>query len=423
MIKPNKKTLKNGLRIVTIPMKDNPTVTVLVLVGTGSNYETKKVNGISHFLEHMCFKGTIKRPNAQAISHELDGLGAQYNAFTDHEMTGYYAKSDSKNFKKIFDVISDIYLNSTFPDAEIQKEKGVIVEEINMYEDMPARHVQDLFQEVLYGDQPAGRNIAGTKDNVRAMERDDFVKYKKDHYVAEGTVIVVAGSVSKDEVYKEAAKHFKNVHTGKKGKKVKTRISQSKPKVLVKHKVTDQTHFVLGVRTFPLKDPRNAILSVLSGVLGAGMSSRLFIKLREEMGVAYYVRAYNDPSLDTGAFQISAGVNNERTLEVIKEILNECNRLTKEKVSESELSKIRSFLGGNMKLSLEATDDIASFYGTQELMKRELKGLEDKIKNINKVTSADIQKMAKTIFKTKHLNLCLIGPFKDKSNFEKILKF
>jgi predicted Zn-dependent peptidase len=423
MQKPKKKTFKNGLRIVTIPMKDNPTVTVLVLVGTGSDYETKKINGISHFLEHMCFKGTTKRLTAQAISHELDALGSQYNAFTGHEMTGYYAKSDAKNFKKIFDVISDIYLNSTFPEAEMQKEKGVIVEEINMYEDMPQSHVQDLFQEVLYGDQPAGWNIAGTRENVKAMTRDDFVKYKKTHYVAENTVIIVAGSVSEGEVYKEATKHFKDVHTSKKGSKVRTKDNQTKPNTIVKHKATDQTHFVLGVRTFPLKDKRNTTLSVLSAVLGAGMSSRLFIKLREELGVAYYIRAYNDPSLDRGAFQISAGVNNARTEEVIKEILKECTRLTKEEVSEKELSKVKSFLVGNMKLSLEATDDIANFFGTQELMKKEIKTLDEKIKNIQKVTSKDIMKMAKIIFKNNHLNLAIIGPFKDSDHFKNLLKF
>ncbi len=423
MQKAKKKIFKNGLRVVTVPMKDNPTVTVLVLVGTGSDYETKELGGISHFLEHMCFKGTTKRSNAQAIAHELDALGCQYNAFTDHEMTGYYAKSDAKNFKKIFDVISDIYLNSTFPEAEIEKEKGVIVEEINMYEDMPSRHVQDLFQEALYGDQPAGRNIAGTKDNVRAMTRADFIKYKKTHYVAEGTVIVVAGSVSSADVYKEAAKHFGNVHTGKKGNKVKTIDKQQTPNVLLKHKETDQTHFVLGVRTFPLKDKRNATLSVLASILGAGMSSRLFIKLREEMGVAYYVRAYNDPSLDRGSLQISAGVNNARCEEVIKEILKECTLLAKDGVTEGELSKVKSMLIGNTKLSLEATDDIANFYGSQELLKKEIKTLEEKIKDINKVTKEDIKKMANLIWKNSNLNLALIGPLKDKAPLLQILKF
>lgn len=418
-----KKTFKNGLRLVTVPMKDNPTVTVLVLVGTGSDYEVKENNGISHFLEHMCFKGTLNRPTAQSISHELDGLGCQYNAFTSHEMTGYYAKSDAKNFKKIFEIISDIYLNSTFPESEIEKEKGVIVEEINMYEDMPQSHVQDLFNEVLYGDQPAGWNVAGTKENVKKMTRNDFVKYKKSHYVSDGTVIVVAGSVSNSEVYKEVAKHFINIHTGKKASKKKTTDKQTKPNIIIKHKDTDQTHFVLGVRTFPIGDKRNPTLSVLSAILGAGMSSRLFIKLREELGVAYYVRAYNDPSLDHGSFAISAGVNNSRTKEVIKEILEECKKLTEEEVSDKELAKVKSFLSGNMKMSLEATDDIANFYGSQEILKKEIKTLGQKIKDINKVTKKDIKKLAQTIFSTDHLNLALIGPEKNDAPYLKILKF
>jgi len=423
MQKAKKKTYKNGLRVITVPMKDNPTVTVLVLVGTGSDYETKDINGISHFLEHMCFKGTVKRKNFQVISHELDSLGCQYNAFTDHEITGYYAKGDSKNFKQIFDVVSDIYLNSTFPEKEMEKEKGVIVEEINMYEDMPARHVQNLFNKVLYGDQPSGRSIAGPKENIHKMVRDNFVNYKSSHYVASNTVIVVSGNITSNEVCKEVNKYFKDIKSTNKVKKLKTKDIQNKPNVLIKNKETDQTHFVFGVRTFSLSDKRNMILSLLSGVLGAGMSSRLFIKLREEMGVAYYVRAHNDPSLDHGAFQISAGVNNARTKEVIKEILKECNDLITQKVKEKELNKVKSFLIGNMKMSLEATDDIANFYGSQELMKNEIKSLEDKIKEIKKVTAVDIQKMAKTIFKTKNLNLAIIGPFKDDKKFKKILKF
>jgi predicted Zn-dependent peptidase len=423
MQKAKKKTYKNGLRVVTVPMKDNPTVTVLVLVGTGSDYEAKEINGISHFLEHMCFKGTVKRPSAQTISHELDSLGCQYNAFTDHEMTGYYAKGDAKNFKQIFDVVSDIYLNSTFPEAEMEKEKGVIVEEINMYEDMPQRHVLDLFGEVLYGDQPAGWNIAGTKENVKKMIRDNFVNYKESHYVASNTLIVVSGNITNDEVYKEVNKYFKDIKSSNKIKKLKTKESQSGPNMKIKYKETDQTHFVLGVRTFSLFDKRNIILSLLSGVLGAGMSSRLFNKLREEMGVAYYVRAYNEVSLDHGSFQISAGVNNARTEEVIKEILKECNLLMSEKVSEKELEKVKSFLIGNMKMSLEATDDIASFYGGQELMKGEIKTLEEKIKEIKKVTALDIQKMAKIIFKTKNLNLSIIGPIKENSKLKEVLKF
>lgn len=423
MQKPKKKILKNGLRVVTVPMKDNPTVTVLVLVGTGSDYETKNVNGISHFLEHMCFKGTMKRPTAKSISHELEALGCQYNAFTDHEMTAYYAKGDAKNFKKIFDVVSDIYLNSTFPEAEIEKEKGVIIEEINMYDDMPHRYVQELFDECLYGDQPAGWRVVGPRENIRTMTRSDFINYKNAHYVAGSTVIVVSGNISQGQVDKEVTKYFGSVSTGKKEKKLKTKDDQVKPNILLKHKETDQTHFVLGVRSFDIFDKRNAVLSVLSCVLGAGMSSRLFLRLREEMGVAYYVRASNNLSLDHGSFQISAGVNNARTLEVIKEILKECVLLADQGVTNVELDKVKSFIIGNMKMSLESTDDIANFYGNQELIKGEIKTLDEKIKNIKKVTSSDIKKMAKLIFQTKHLNLAVIGPFKDKNPFADILKF
>ncbi|MBP9839651.1 MAG: insulinase family protein [Candidatus Pacebacteria bacterium] len=419
----SKKVLKNGLRVVTVPMKDNPTVTVLVLVGTGSDYEDKKVNGISHFLEHMCFKGTVKRPTAQSIAHELDSLGSIYNAFTDHEMTGYYAKADAKHFKQVFDVISDIYLNSTLPEQEIQKEKGVIVEEINMYEDMPHRHVHDVLDELMYGDQPAGRNVAGTKEIVKSLTRNDFIKYKKDHYVSSATTIIVAGKVTEKEVLSLVSKYFKDVPLSKKSSKVKTKELQKKPELFIKHKATDQTHFVIALRAFDLFDKRAMTLGVLGAVLGAGMSSRLFIKLREEMGVAYYVNAYSDLSLDHGMFKISAGVSNDRVLEVIEEILKECKKLTTDLVSEEELRKVKSLIIGNTKLSFEATDDIANYFGRQEILKKEMKTIEERAKEVEKVTSKDIQKLAREIFKKESLNLALIGPFTDKSKFLKILQF
>lgn len=419
----SKKVLPNGLRVITVPMKDNPTVTVLVLVSTGSKYETKRVNGISHFLEHMCFKGTAKRPKAIDISKELDALGSQYNAFTAQEYTGYYAKSDARHFKQIFDVVSDVYLNSTFPDAEIEKEKGVIIEEINMYEDTPARHVQDLFMKLLYGDTPAGWNIAGEKENILKMKRDDFVTYKSRHYVPEATVLVVAGQVKETEVMKEVKKIFGVVKNEKKDQKIKVKEKQTKPEVLVSFKKTDQTHFVLGMRSYDLFSKHGPALTVLGGILGGGMSSRLFQKLREEMGVGYYVRAYNDTYTDHGVFQISAGVDNKRIKEVIQAVLVECKKLRDEKVSDEELSKVKEFLIGNTKLSLESSDDIANFYGGQELLRHEIKNIEEKSKEIRKVTAQDVQDLAKAIFTEKNLNLALIGPFKDNAHFIKLLKF
>lgn len=419
----SKKVLKNGLRVVVVPMKDNPTVTVLALVEAGSKYEDKKVNGISHFLEHMCFKGTIKRPKAVDISKELDALGSQYNAFTAQEYTGYYAKSDARHFKQIFDIVSDIYLNSTFPDAEMQREKGVIVEEINMYEDMPQRHVQDLFMELLYGDQPAGWNIAGSKKNILNMKREDFVTYKEKHYLPEATVLVVAGQVTEKEVMKEVSKVFDKIPRGEKGAKVKVKEKQKNPEVLVNFKKTDQTHFVLGVRTHDLFSKKNAVLAVLSGVLGGGMSSRLFVKLREEMGVGYYVRAFNDAYTDHGFFQISAGVDNKRIYEVIYAVLEECRKLKNYKVDEDELNKVKECLIGNMKLSLESSDDIANFYGGQELLKKEIHSSHIKADEIRKVTAGQVLALAKEIFKDNKLNLVLIGPFRNKASLLKILKF
>lgn len=418
-----KKILNNGLKVITVPMKDNPTVTVLVLVEAGSKYETKKINGISHFLEHMCFKGTVKRPKAIDISKELDAIGSQYNAFTAQEYTGYYAKSDAKHFKKIFDVVSDIYLNSTFPEVEMQKEKGVIIEEINMYEDLPPRHVQDMIMELLYGDQPAGWNIAGEKKNILEMKRENFVNYHKEHYVTGATTLVVAGKITEKQVMAEVHKIFSKISKQKKTGKLKVVEKQNKPKVLLKFKETDQTHFVLGIRTFDLFYKKNAVLSVLGGVLGGGMSSRLFQKLREEMGVGYYVRAYNDAFTDHGFFQISAGVDNKRVEEVIEAVLEECRKLITEKVGEEELEKVKECLIGNMKLSLESSDDIANFFGGQELLRKKITSAEKKAEEVRKVTAIQIQDLAKEIFKNEKLNLALIGPFKEEKKFLKILKF
>lgn len=422
-MKHKKTILKNGLRVITVPMKDNPTVTVLVLVETGSKYETKAKNGISHFLEHMCFKGTTKRPTAHLIATELDGLGSQYNAFTAQEYTGYYAKSAAKHFKKIFDVVSDVYLNSTFPEAEMEKEKGVIVEEINMYEDMPHRHVHDIFMSLMYGDQPAGWNIAGTRENVRAMTRNDFLKYHKAHYVPKATTVVVAGKVSEKEMLAEARRVFGNLTSTKKDKKVAVIEKQTKPAVRIEHKETDQTHLVIGVRAFDTYDKRNPALHVLAGILGGGMSSRLFVKLREEMGAAYYVRANAENYTDSGIFDISAGVTNARVHEVISEILKECKRLVDEPVSREELEKVKECLAGNMKLELESSDAWTSYFGGQEILRKKIKTPEEAEAEIRKVTAKAVQNLAKELFQNKGLSLALIGPFKDEKEFLSKLSF
>jgi predicted Zn-dependent peptidase len=406
----HKHILENGLRLITVPMKDNPTVTVLVLVEAGSEYETKEINGLSHFLEHMCFKGTVKRPKALDISRELDGIGATYNAFTAQEYTGYYAKSDKRHFEKILDVVSDIYLNSVFESAEIEKEKGVIVEEINMYQDLPQKQVQENFQTLLYGDQSAGWPIAGTKEGVRSFNRDHFVAYKNKHYSASKTTVVVSGNIDEEIVSKRISEVFGSMNqSGSEGKE-KTIDIQNAPVASIEYKKTDQTHMVLGVRTYPLIErEKNRVLSVLAALLGGGMSSRLFQKLREEMGATYYINAGNNAFSDHGFFDISAGVDVNRLPEVVSVLLGEMKRLKDAIVPNEELQRTKDYLTGQMYLGLEASDSIADYFGFQELFKREIVTPDEYAKEIQKVSGEAIQKMANDIFVTQHVNLAVIG--------------
>ncbi|MFA5997368.1 MAG: pitrilysin family protein [Candidatus Paceibacterota bacterium] len=418
-----KKILPNGLRMIVVPMADNPTTTVLVLVETGSKYETKAKNGISHFLEHMCFKGTTTRPNTSDLSKELDGLGCEFNAFTGQEFTGYYAKGKASDFPKLIDIISDLYLNPLLKEDEIEKEKGVIVDEINMYDDMPMQKVHEVWMNLLYSDQGAGWKISGERDVVRGMSRKDIAQYRKAHYVANATTVIVTGNIDANSAFKEITRNFKGISDSKKGGKKKTRDTQSGPQVAIKHKETDQTHLILGVRTFPVYDKRNPTLAVLSGILGSGMSSRLFRKLRDEMGVGYYVNAGNRASTDSGYFAVSAGVANDRLLEVIRAIISELNNLKNNLVSEEELTKVKEHLVGMMYLGLESSDDLAEYYGMQEIMRRELRTPKERERLIRAVTAEDIRTIAKKIFIEKNLNLALVGPSKDEKALAALLRF
>lgn len=417
-----RKVLDNGLRLITIPMKDNPTVTVLVMVEAGSKYETKGISGISHFLEHMYFKGTAVRPKAIDVARELDSIGSEYNAFTSSEFTGYYAKADYKHVGVVLDVVSDIYLNQTLPESEIEKEKGVIIEEINMYQDLPQRHVQDLFTRLLYGDQPAGWNIAGTKETVKAVTRQSLTDYRNKHYVSGATVVIVAGNFDEEKITEEINMRFSAMDRGEKHQKTKVLEDQKKPALLIEYKKTDQTHLVLGVRTFDVFNEKNPTLRVISAILGGGMSSRLFQKVREEMGVGYYVRAGNDAFTDHGFFEISAGVDHKRIEEVVEAILQELRILKSVEVPAEELKKAKDYITGNMFLSLESSDSIADFYGYQEIMKKELRDPLEIASLINAVTPTEVKRVAEEVFQESMLNFALIGPFKESARFKKLLK-
>lgn len=417
-----KKVLKNGMRVIVVPVKDAPSVTVMALVEAGSEYETREKNGISHFLEHMCFKGTKKRPTALDITKELDSIGSSYNAFTSFELTGYYAKAHYKHFNKVLDIISDIYLNSTFPEAEMEKEKGVIIEEINMYEDMPAERVSEVFDEVLYGDSPAGWRVIGSKENINKMQRQDFLDYHKAHYVPGKTVLVVSGNVSEKEVFKKAESIFGKIKKEKVIKKSKPVEKQEKPAIKIKDKETDQAHLVLGFRTFPVNDKRMPTLKVLATILGGGMSSRLFHKMREELGICYYVYTGIGDFVDHGHFSVSAGVDKNRLNLAVEEILKELKKITKEEVSSEELQKAKDYMVGRMYLGLESSNSLANFYGGQEIMRQKIKKPSEIEKEIRSVKASHIQNLAKTIIKNSNLNMAIVGRPTDEVKLKDIFK-
>jgi predicted Zn-dependent peptidase len=418
-MKPKVKTLKNGLRIITVPMKDNPTVTVLVMVEAGTRYETHTTNGLSHFLEHMCFKGTKKRGSLD-IAYELEAMGAQTNAFTWYDYTGYYAKGRAALFPKLLDVVSDVYLNSTFPEAEIEKERGVICGEIDMYEDLPQRRVGEVFAESLYGDQPAGYTVLGPKENIRKFTRNDFVKYHADHYIAAKTVIVVAGNIDAADVEKQVIAAFKAIP--EKSRKEKKKItSTSGDRITIKHKKTDQSHMVIGLRTIPMGHPDTAALGVLVGVLGNGMSSRLFTKLREEMGAGYYVKANYPRGNDYGELEISTGTEPARVPEVMQAIRAEINRMKNELVPAAELEKTKAYLVGNLYMGLESSDSVAFYFADEAILHQELKAPKMAEQEIRKVTAADIQRVAKKYLKSEKFHMALIGPHSTTLEIEQSL--
>lgn len=410
----------NGLRLVLANQPSSLATTILILVEAGSEYETKEINGISHFLEHMCFKGTKNRPNAGIIAEELDSLGAEYNAFTSQEYTGYWAKVQNEKINEAIDIVSDLYLNPIFNEDEINKERGVIIEEINMYEDIPMRRVQDLFINLLYGDQPAGWDVAGKKEIIQKLKKEDFIKYREKHYVTSKTVIVVAGNFNQQKIFKKIKEIFGNIKKSKKILKPKTKWHQTRPQSLVKFKESDQDHLVLGVRAFDIFDKRKYSLQLLANILGGGMSSRLFKKIREELGAAYYVKAGVDLFIDHGFLAVSTGTHHDKTEIVIKAILNEFKRLATELVSKEELEKSKNHLIGNFILNLETSDELASFYGGEELLIKKIVDPQKIIDNFKKIKPEDIRNTARFIFNNSNLNLAIIGPYK-KDIFQKIL--
>lgn len=426
-------TYPNNLKLITIPMPAVASATVLVMVAAGSRYETKEINGLSHFLEHMAFKGSKKRPSALAISSTIDSIGGEFNAFTGKDHTGFYVKAAASHLPLVIDVLSDMILNPILKEEEIGREKGVIIEEINMYEDTPMRSVGDLYEELMYGDTPLGWDTAGKPEIIRSIKRVHFVDYMDRLYRPNNAIMVVAGGIknnlqftiqnskidlvgligkSLSDWQKHPTQHFKAQSD-----------KQDKPRVRVKYKTTEQAHLCLGVRAYHMNHPQRFALNVLTAILGGGMSSRLFIEVRERRGLAYYVRSDATQYQDVGNFVTQAGVDVTRIDDAVKTIVDQYRGIADGNypISETELTKAKEYLKGRLTLELEDSRSVAGFYGTQELLKRKIKTPEDVIAKTDKVTLAEVMAVAKEIFVDQHLNLAVIGPYKDKARFEKLL--
>lgn len=422
-MKYKKTVLKNGMRIITVPLIDSQSAIGMVLVETGSDFEPKELNGLSHFLEHMVFKETTNRTQNE-IKLEIDGMGAAANAFTSNEFTGYYAKASKLKIHKIVDFVSDMYLNPTFPQKDIDIERGVIIEEINMYEDLPQRTVVDLWQELLYPNTSAGRPVIGPKENILAFNREDFVAYHKLHYTPAKTVFVVAGGIEEKKVITQIKDIFEKIETQKVSKRAKTKFTQSAPQISIRNKKTDQAHLVIGFRSFDQYNKKNYALKVAATILGQGFSSRLFSKMRDELGMCYYTKAGVDTYTDRGAFIVRSGVTVSRVHEAVSVIMEEFKKLRDIEIPAKELQKAKDFIIGNFAIGLETSEEVADYFGFQELLKEEILKPKDLIAKIKAVTAKDIQKVLKEIMKEKSLNFAIIGPFdkKDTSSFEKLLK-
>lgn len=418
-----KKTLKNGLRVITIPMPSFESSTVMVGVGAGSRYETRQNNGISHFLEHMAFKGTKKRPTAMHISSLIDGIGGEFNAGTDKEITTYFVESAAGDYILCLDVISDMIKYSTFVKEEIEKERGVILGEINLYEDTPAKKIGDIYESLLYGDTPMGWDIAGEKKIIKKISKEDFLDYLRNLYSPKNMVVVVAGGINPKKVNEQVEKYFGEMKSFDTLRYRKVVEKQNKPKVLLKSKKTEQAHIALGVRTVSLTHPDHYALEILASILGGGMSSRLFHEVREKRGLGYYVRTSHIQYQDVGTLVSVAGIDPKRLKEGISVMVEEYEKIkTSSRPTEAELMKVKGYIKGHFVRGLEKSKNVASFFVNQEILERRIETPEEFIKKIEKITLDDVNSVAKKYLVEKNLNLAVIGNFADGQPFEKLLR-
>ena len=412
--------LKNKTKVILVPLTGTESVTVLVMFPVGSRYETKELQGAAHFIEHLMFKGTKKRPNTLVLTKEIDRLGAEYNAMTGKETTGYYIKTDAKYLDKSLDILSDMLQNSLFDPKEMEREKTVIVEELRMYKDNPVMNIDSVFESLLFQDCPLQVDIGGTEKSVMELNRKKVLDFKEKYYCPENTTLVVSGKIDNNvkiilEKYFSNRKKYKKLD--KKFKPAKFGSTNKENRLKIEDKKTDQIQLMLGFPGFEVRDSRQPVLSVLNTILGGSMSSRLFIQIRERRGLAYMIHSGADSFRDAGYVYVRAGLEARNINKAISVIKSEIEKIKSKGVTSQELKDAKTHIRGSMTLSLEDSATQASWYVKQALFMEEVKTPEEKLLEIDKVTNTDIVKLAKEIFDFNQMRVAVIGDVKEKIIF------
>lgn len=418
-----KTTLPNGLRILTSSIPHARSVSVSFFMGAGSRYESKRESGVAHFVEHMFFKGTERRPVAQIISEAVEGVGGIINAEVGKEMAVYWAKVALPHMDVALDVLTDVLRHSLFEPAEIEKERRVILEELSMVMDDPREWVDVILDEVMWGDQPLGRDVGGSKESVSNLTREDLLAFLASRYSPRATVLSMAGAIEHERIVDDIARRLGDWEGDGVAAAEPATTEQSAPQLRLQPKDTEQAHICLGVRGVSYRDPDRYGLDLLNVILGEGMSSRLFLEIREKQGLAYDVHSYVNHYQDAGMLVTYAGVDPKRAEPTIEALLEQLRRLKATPPPETEVVKAREFWKGRMILRLEDTRGISSWTGAQELLLNEVLTIDDVIEIVDRLTAEDVLRAANRCFTDDRLNLSVVGPTFDEARIVERLRF
>lgn len=416
-----KTTLDNGLRVVTSRMDHVHSATITFLFGVGARYEEDAQAGISHFIEHMLFKGTEQRPDPVMITTEIEEVGGMINAATGRESTNFWVKVPAAHLERAFNVLADVTLHSTLLEHEMERERSVIIEEIRGVHDTPDDLVHDLIDEVVWGGQAVGRSILGSEETIRSISRDNLVSFMSRHYRPERIVIAVAGRVNHDQIVELADRWFGGIAAGNGNGYEPTRLDQHGPRVHLVNRVTEQAHLCIGHPAIPYTDSRRYTQAMIDSVLSSGMSSRLFQEIRERRGLVYAVYGYFRQYHDVGQGVIYAGTDLNRVDETVEAIVAELAKLRDERVSEKELHRNKELAKGRIVIGLEDSRAVASWIGGQELTHGEIKSPREVMELIDAVDAGDMQELAREIYRPDALHLALIGPYDTEDRFADLL--